>query len=242
VDSLIVGDANINEQIQDMTGIEAFANITYLQCYNNTIDTLDLSQNTLLQYVKCEDNLLTSLILGNNPNLINLQCEENQLTSLDVSQNTGLEILKCHDNNLIYLDLRNINPENIIYIVFVNNPNLTCIFVDNKEYWQNYFPLGNNSNHHYVETQEECDALGVKNYKAQKLTIYPNPVQNKLYIRASQGKIGKVTLFDLQGKKLLFINAHQSLQSLDFSSFSPGIYFLSITYQNQKLTRKIIKL
>src|SRR5690625_2499549 len=108
MDSLIVGDGNINQQIQDMTGIEAFTNITYLDCFNNTIDTLDLSQNTLLQYVECEDNLLTSLILGNNPNLTYLQCEGNQLTSLDVSQNTGLKHIDCHQNQIGELNLSNL--------------------------------------------------------------------------------------------------------------------------------------
>jgi Leucine-rich repeat (LRR) protein len=55
--------------ISNLTGIEAFTALTYLDCRVNQLTSLDVSQNTALTL---------------------LSCEGNQLTSLDVSQNTAL--------------------------------------------------------------------------------------------------------------------------------------------------------
>jgi hypothetical protein len=55
--------------ISNLTGIEAFTALIYLDCVLNQLTSLDVSQNTALTYLLCYDN---------------------QLTSLDVSQNTAL--------------------------------------------------------------------------------------------------------------------------------------------------------
>ncbi|MDP6134635.1 MAG: leucine-rich repeat domain-containing protein, partial [Candidatus Marinimicrobia bacterium] len=58
-----------NKEISDLTGIEAFTALTYLNCNSNKLTSLDVSANTALT---------------------ELFCYENQLTSLDVSANTAL--------------------------------------------------------------------------------------------------------------------------------------------------------
>jgi hypothetical protein len=63
--------------ITDLTGIEAFTNITELYCGFNQLTSLDVSQNTALVYVYCYSNQLTCLNLknGNNQNFIFLTAE-----------------------------------------------------------------------------------------------------------------------------------------------------------------------
>jgi hypothetical protein len=63
-------------------------------------------------------------------NLIVLRCSANQLTSLDLSTNTALRTLDCSNNQLTSLDLRNIFLYNIFPFNATNNPNLSCILVD----------------------------------------------------------------------------------------------------------------
>ena len=70
--------------ISDLTGIEDFVTLTGLDCYNNQLTSLDISQNTALIGLKCDHNQLTSLDVSQNTNLVNLMCYLNQLTSLDV--------------------------------------------------------------------------------------------------------------------------------------------------------------
>ena len=60
-----------NQNISDLTGIEDFISIANLQCNNNQLTTLDLSNNTNLDTLVCVNNQLTILDLrnGNNPAL-----------------------------------------------------------------------------------------------------------------------------------------------------------------------------
>ena len=84
VTQLVLRDQNIS----DLTGIEDFTDLTYLDCEINGLTSLDLSQNTALTYLQCDDNQLTILGVSQNTALQTLECGNNQLTSLDVSQNT----------------------------------------------------------------------------------------------------------------------------------------------------------
>ena len=68
--------------------------------------------------------------------LTQLLCEFNSLTSLDVSNNTALTVLFCYNNSLTSLDVANGNNTNMGSSTFNanNNPNLTCIQVDDVAY------------------------------------------------------------------------------------------------------------
>ena len=94
-----------NQNISDLTGFEAFAVLSYLNCEGNQLSILDVSQNIALIYLNCEDNQLTSLDLINNTAIIQLKCQNNQLTSLDLSQNSSLTTLNCRSNQLTSLDV-----------------------------------------------------------------------------------------------------------------------------------------
>ena len=92
-------------KIADLTGIEYFTALEHLECWENRLTTLDVSQNTKLKTLYCYYNQLKSLDLGNSAALITLHCAENQLTSLDVSGFPALESLECSENRLTTLDL-----------------------------------------------------------------------------------------------------------------------------------------
>jgi plastocyanin len=125
IDTVIILNIE-NQNISDFTGIEDFANLTYLNCGLNQLTSLDVTQNTALTF---------------------LNCSYNQLTSLDLSTNITLEALLCNNNQLTSLDLRNGNNTNLSYYVFssTDNPNLNCIDVDDA-YWStaNWTIVNNN--------------------------------------------------------------------------------------------------
>ena len=93
--------------IQSLSGIEFFTNLTRLVCYSNQLTSLDLSHNTALTYLSCYSNQLTSLDLSHNTALTYLSCYSNQLTSLDVSHCTALTDLQCFTNQLTNLVVSN---------------------------------------------------------------------------------------------------------------------------------------
>lgn len=98
--------------IGNLEGVEAFVNLDSLIIYMNPLNTIDISNNTVLTYFECVGCKLTSLDISKNLALEYLDCSGalamgNYLTSLDVSNNSALKILRCSENQLTYLDISN---------------------------------------------------------------------------------------------------------------------------------------
>ncbi|WP_052172516.1 T9SS type A sorting domain-containing protein [Psychroserpens jangbogonensis] len=95
-----------NLSILDLTGIEAFTNITELNTAYNSLTSIDVSNNTALTILNVVYNDLTSLDVSNNIALTELYCRSNYtLTSLDTSANTALTMLSCFQNAITSLDV-----------------------------------------------------------------------------------------------------------------------------------------
>ena len=111
VDSLNLDGTNfgppgpLNDKIIDLSGIEDFSSLVYLNCSENLIFFLDLSQNSLLEILDCSNNDFLNLDLSQNSLLANLNCSYNQLSYLNVSQNSLLVNLNCRNNQLSYLNV-----------------------------------------------------------------------------------------------------------------------------------------
>lgn len=95
-----------------LTGIEAFLNLTDLNCYYASIETLDLSNNVLLKRLNCGNNYnypadgIKSINISKNINLEYLDITHNKISVLDVSKNLKLKTLICSsNNNLTTIDL-----------------------------------------------------------------------------------------------------------------------------------------
>lgn len=95
------------QMITDLSGIEFFTALQWLDCSNNRLTSLDVSANTALTSLDCCYNQLTSLDTGANNALSELFCKNNQLRNLDVSANPDLYWLMCEGNHLTKLDLSN---------------------------------------------------------------------------------------------------------------------------------------
>ena len=93
--------------IISLEGIQSFINLNFLDCSDNDINDIDLSQNTSLTSLYCYENQIVDLNLSQNINLIHVNCEKNNIDVLDVSQNTSLSTLHCRFNNISSLDLSN---------------------------------------------------------------------------------------------------------------------------------------
>tara|TARA_B100001057_G_scaffold214188_1_gene214550 strand:+ start:185 stop:5254 length:5070 start_codon:yes stop_codon:yes gene_type:complete len=104
--------------ISDLTGLQDFISLTYLNCKNNILSVIDLSSNYNLNYLDCsfanDGNPLSNLNISSLTNLSYLNCEYNYLSSLDISQNNNLNYLNCGSNSLNYLDVSNNNNLNYL--------------------------------------------------------------------------------------------------------------------------------
>lgn len=139
--SLDVSEAGIT----DLTGIQDFPNLESLTVNGNSLTKIDVSKNLKLQNLSVSKNKLTSLNLYSNSNLKTLTCNDNAIVSLDLSKNTNLLAVYCPNNKLRSLNLKNGNniaSDGPGVKNFTNNPELTCIQVDDEAYantkWANF--------------------------------------------------------------------------------------------------------
>ena len=134
--------------IADLTGIEEFSSLTELNFRGNQISIIDVSNNT-------------SLTL--------FDCSYNQLTDIDISSNTNIITFICNSNfQLISLDIKNSNNINMTNVVMSQNPNLSCINVDDT-IWSNFnwtVPNGNIDPQHYFSNN--CSPNSVEEHSINK--------------------------------------------------------------------------
>lgn len=122
VTELIVAEKNIS----NLTGIEAFTNLTILRCNQNNLTSLNLASNLDLEYLFCWSNDLTALDLSTNSQLQILYCAENSLTTLDLTNNLLLQNLVCWGNDLASLIFAN---NTMLYSISCDDNNLTSLDV-----------------------------------------------------------------------------------------------------------------
>jgi uncharacterized repeat protein (TIGR01451 family) len=94
-----------NSSISDVTGIEAFTNLQYLDCYFNQLSSLNVSGLINLKYLDCNFNELPSINVSGLTNLEYLNCSNNQLPSLNVSGLINLKYLHFNFNQLSSLNV-----------------------------------------------------------------------------------------------------------------------------------------
>jgi endoglucanase len=80
--------------------------------------------------------------------------------------------------------------------------------------------------------------LGTKDF-SKAITLYPNPVKNRLFLKNSQ-PIREAHIYDVKGKKLFSLNHPK--HNVDLSFLKNGIYFIEIVTENNLFcTKSIIK-
>ena len=134
--------------IADLTGIEEFSSLTELNCRGNQISIIDVSNNTSLTLFDCSYNQLTDIDISSNPNIITFICNSNF--------------------QLISLDIKNSNNINMTNVVMSQNPNLSCINVDDTT-WSNFNWTVSNGNidpQHYFSNN--CSPNSVEEHSTNK--------------------------------------------------------------------------
>src|SRR5690606_443426 len=94
----------------------SFINLTYLNCGNNELTEINVSQITSLQQIEFQNN---------------------QVTNVNFSQNINLSQIIAHNNELLGLNIKNGNNTILEEIDTSNNTCLGCIRVDDVNYANN---------------------------------------------------------------------------------------------------------
>ena len=95
-------------------------------------------------------------------------------------------------------------------------------------------------NLNYYITVSGGQTLGVEENSLETISISPNPVRNKLIIqRPSEFESHGLTIYDINGKKILESNL---IEEIDVSHFSSGLYFMKISTSNGFISKKFVKI
>lgn len=93
------------KSIADLTGIEAFTNLTYLACDTNSLSALDVSNNLLLDTLNCNNNSIAVLDVTMLSALSKLNCASNKITTFDPTLNLNLKWFDIGNNPITTLDV-----------------------------------------------------------------------------------------------------------------------------------------
>lgn len=217
--------------------------LTKLYCYSNLLTDLDVTQNTALIELRCANNQLNNLDVTQNIALTELGCFLNNLTSLDVSLNTALTFLGCFNNQLTCLNVKNGNNHNIVDTLFFayNNPNLTCIEVDDVSYstinWTWIDPQTSFS----FNCPNSC-FVGLEENTLSNLSIYPNPTDGCVVISLGEDFVNAVTIRNAIGQVVFSKKYKGNSKEINLFFDEPtGVYFVQIESNKETITKKIIK-
>lgn len=225
-----VPDDNFEQALIDL-GYDTGALDDYVPTANiNGITYLYLNSKNISDLSGIEDFLT----------LTNLYCSENQLTSLDVTSNTALIILSCSYNELRSLDVRNGNNANITYFDASDNPDLSCIYVDDKDAAY-LLDWTKDATAEFANSEAECGGASVNEIVSNIFSIYPNPTNSILNFDFAESNIQKLTISDITGKILIKKTTVKQTEAIDISSFNNGIFIVSIQTDNKIFSSKIIK-
>jgi hypothetical protein len=218
----------------DLTSIDVSTNtvLTHLYCDNNDLTSIDVSNNLLLEKLQAGGNQLTNLDVSTNLALEQLTCFENQLTSLDLSPNILLTELECYSNLLTSLNVANGSNEDFEYLDATDNPDLSCIEVDNAAYSTANWIGGDFSIDPGVGYGENCGSItGINEASSTIIEVYPNPTNGLVHFSAPTN----VQLTNAMGQTV----AHRkNVTALDLYDLPKGMYLVTHTDNNGKLVQQ----
>jgi hypothetical protein len=93
-----------------------------------------------------------------------------------------------------------------------------------------------------------CTTVGLKNLDDTKtmISVYPNPVSDKINVISNQLPVNSVEIYNLLGEKIygLQLTDNRSLITIDVSnnsSFPNGVYIVEVTTESGVEVRKFVK-
>ncbi len=205
----------------------AIADISILNCENNLLTGLETGNLILLEVLNCDANQIVQLDLVSNC-LQGVSCDNNQMEHLDMSQSTAMSELHCSNNPpLQWIDLRNSFTSTIGQVVALDDPNLTCIYVDDATYDHGLNWQFDTLSAVIVETEAECMMfLEVSEYdQVNGSVLYPNPANGHFSIKTKE-QVNGINIYDINGQ-IIQSFPYQATYSIELPT---GVYMVNIDY------------
>jgi photosystem II stability/assembly factor-like uncharacterized protein len=198
-------------------------------------------------------NLLVGINFYDNMTAI-VTCETNLLKTTDGGATWTQSIVSPDTEGAIWRDVAWIAPNEL---VLVGTPDLIYESTDGGATWTwgnellfNAEPAlydiavtdstihvcGSQGNFYTKKIEDE---LGINNPGATHLSVYPNPIKDILNLNSAEAIIS-IAIYTASGQ-LVFSEKSDSIQKIDVSTFSSGVYFVKAATANGDRTIKVVK-
>jgi hypothetical protein len=165
------------KEISNLKGIEFFTEIWNLNCGNNNLTTIDLSNNKKLKVIYCQHNQLKELDVSGLPLLESFNCDGNELQSINVSKNEQLEKFDCEDN---HLDTLNVSQNKKLEELSCGKNNLTELDVRENKKLKKLWCYENKLSNLDLGNQTELEVLSCGTNPLSVLDVSANTKLKKL--------------------------------------------------------------
>jgi Leucine-rich repeat (LRR) protein len=222
-------------QLNQLSSLKTSTHFSEVLCNDNQLDSLTIDADLLL----CQNNKLVSL----NGSIIRseLHCSNNKFTSLDLSASKTLWYLYCPNNQLTFLNLQNGNNRNMYGIDATNNPELTCVQVDDPAYSKGNPNWIVDPQTSYSLKCGESSSLAENSNSSTSNTsmaVSPNPTKGTLNISTTDEVIAVTAYNEASGATYTVPYANKEA---DLSGLRSGTYLISVQGRKSKEIFRVVK-
>ena len=258
-DSLLLTNFQCDQnQISSLT-LGAKPALITLRCNNNPITTINPQLFPNIESLNYSDTFITSIDLQGLNSLTTLELNSTLLSQIDCSQTPLLNQLYCSNNtNLTSINVRNgflsSGDPDLLYFPFRFDdlPNIASICMDEGEQNNLINTLYNSNENVQVFGGPNCDipleisTNSTSDFDLKNVVVLsPNPTEHILNIDATSGVIiQSIAIYNPLGQlvKTLAESELNSSLSIDVSALKTGTYFMEISSNNGKTTKKFVKI
>ncbi|CAL2104488.1 Choice-of-anchor D domain-containing protein [Tenacibaculum sp. 190130A14a] len=170
--------------ISDLTGLEEFVNISEFHAMNNSLTSIDLSQNTAITRLSLTNNDLTSLDLSTNIILKTILIQNNNISSIDLTNHSSLVNFQCGNNNISNLVLP--TTANGLRTLYLEQNKISTLDVSMYSDLRTLSVYNNNLTNLDISPNTKIRALHVRNNKLSSLNVANGNNVNFIYMVADR--------------------------------------------------------
>ncbi|MBI2270233.1 MAG: T9SS type A sorting domain-containing protein [Bacteroidetes bacterium] len=103
-----------------------------------------------------------------------------------------------------------------------------------------YSGLKNNA--YSVRCVSNNPATGVNNYdRDEKISVFPNPASEMIYISGVENTVGTVTIYNLIGELVVQRELGRTSNGIDIAALNRGVYFIQLSTSDRVFKQKFIR-
>ena len=98
---------------------------------------------------------------------------------------------------------------------------------------------GTSTSTFYFDDVQQIATLSNNSFFDKSVKVYPNPVNNILYIKSNNITLSKIEIFTILGRRVKVFN--DNLSSINLEDLTSGVYLIKIHSNNGQLIKRLVK-